>query len=316
MTIRRDILLPVGRLVAGDLYTGSDKDADGKPRIIKTGPNAGQPTIQFFIAVALPKTPGVAHWAHEAWGRQFWEVGNLAFPKIAEGPQFAFKVVDGDSTVPNKKGIAPNTREGYPGHWVVSCTSSYPPKVVNADGSQYILEKDAVKRGYYVQVLVTVDGNGSSQNPGIYVNPNIVSFQGYGPEIHTGVDPTSVGFGKGPRPAGLSAVPIGGTPGAPAPSAPPAPAATSGYAAPLPPVPGVPGAPAAGNGPVPAPTGVVPAPGFLSPPAAPAAPPPPMPAPTPPARQMTAKAGGYTYEAMLAAGWNDAALIANGMMTG
>jgi hypothetical protein len=38
-------------------------------------------------------------------------------------------------------------------------------------------------------------------------------------------------------------------------------------------------------------------------------------APMPVARQMTAKANGFTYEQLIAAGWNDANLIAQGLMT-
>ena len=114
----RQVVFPVSRYLMGSFYKASDKDADGKPRIVKTGQNAGQPTQQFFFAFGVPKTPGKAHWAHEAWGAEIWAVGNTCFPKIAENPSFAWKIVDGDSAVPNKKGIASNMREGYPGHWV------------------------------------------------------------------------------------------------------------------------------------------------------------------------------------------------------
>lgn len=296
--LRTQILLPTGRIVMGDLYKASDKDADGKPRMVKTGVNAGQLTQQFFAAVAIKKTVAEgAHWAGEPWAAEFWRVGNAAFPKIAEGPAFSWKIVDGSSGVPNKKGIAPNTREGYPGNWVVSISSSYAPKIVNEDGSAYLLDPGMVKCGDYVQALVSVDGNASTQNPGIYVNHELYSFQGIGERIVTGVDPTTVGFGKGPKPAGVLPVPAGQM------KAPPAsPPAAQGAP---PPVPGAPPAPTAS---IP----LAPAPGFLAPPPAPPAPP----APPVAGKTLTAKAGAHTYAALIGAGWTDATLVANGMMVG
>lgn len=302
--LAQDIKFPVGRILMGNLYKASDKDADGKPRIVKQGANAGQATQQYFFAVGYPKTPGAAHWAYEPWGAIIWAVGNGAFPKIAENPSFSWKIVDGDSTVPNKKGIAPVTREGYPGHWVVSFASSYAPKVVNADGSAYLLEPNTVMPGDFVEVHATIDGNASTQNPGVYINYNVVSFQGHSVlgRIHTtGVDPTTVGFGQGPKPAGYSAVPIGAIPGAA-----PKPAAA--------PPPTLPGPKAAVPPPTAAAVPVVPSASFLG---APAAVPPPgaaMPPPVAaPIRTMSAKAQGNSYEQLKAQGWTDALLTEHGM---
>jgi hypothetical protein len=309
----RDIGFPISRFLAGSLYKASDKDADGKPRIVKTGQNAGQPTQQFWFAFGVPKTLGAVHWAQESWGNDIWAVGNTCFPKIAEGDQFAWKITDGDSAKPNKKGVAPNTREGYPGHWVVSCSSTYAPKVVNADGSAYILEVDAVMPGDFIEVNATVDGNMSTQNPGVYINHNAVSFQGYCAlgRIHSGVDPASLGFGKGPKPAGIVSTPVGA---APAPVATPAaPSAPGKFYAPVAAPPALPGAPVAVPAPVAAPTPVVPAPSFLQPP--PAIPAPVAAMPPPPARQMTPKAQGNTYEGLLAQGWTEALLLQHGMVT-
>jgi hypothetical protein len=297
--LKKDVQFPIGRILMGSLYKANDKDADGKPRIVKTGANAGQATQQFFFAVGIPKTK--AHWAHESWGGEIWAIGNAAFPSIAQNPAFAWKIVDGDSQIPNKKGVKPADREGYPGNWVVSFASSFAPKVVNSDGSQYLLEPDYVNPGDFVEVHATVDGNGSTQNPGVYINHNIVSFQGYGQRIVTsGVDPTTLGFGKGPKPAGMSAVPLHSAAPAPAPlpAVAPLPAA--------PPPPALPGAPV----PVPAaPLALAPVPSILTPPA-------PLPPPVTPARQMTAKAQGHTYESLIAQGWTDATLVSNGLMVG
>lgn len=288
--LRTQVLLPTGRQVMGDLYKASDKDADGKPRIVKSGPNAGNPTQQYFIAVAIKKTvaPG-AHWAGEPWAGEIWRVGNAAFPKIAEGPLFSWKVVDGDSAVPNKKGIAPNTREGYPGHWVISIAGSYAPKVVNEDGSAYLLDSGAVKCGDYVQALISVDGNQSTQNPGVYINFELVSFQGHGDRITNGPDPSEVGFGKGPKPAGVLAAPPGmkAPPAAPGASAPPPPPIPGSAATPAPSIP------------------LAPSPGFLAP-----LPPPPGP---PAVKMMKAPDGSaHKHADLVGAGWTDALLTQHG----
>ena len=311
---------PTGRQVWGDLYKPQDKDADGKPLLIKNGPQAGQARVSYSFGIAIAKAPGQQHWAQRPagwpanepyWGETIWAVGHASSPQAAQSPAFAWKVTDGDSQVPNKKGKKPCDREGYPGHWVLSLGSSFAPRIYNRDGSQAILEPNAVKCGYYIQVAGTVVGNDSSQNPGVYLNHSLVALQGYGPEIMTGPDPASVGFGRGVAPAGMMAQPAGGlTPPPATPGAPPAPAAS--YA---PPVPGV-------NA-MPAPTMVTPAPSFLAPPGAPAPvmaspPPPPMAAPAPPAApvqpQLTAKAAGATYAQMIAAGWNDGTLRQHGYM--
>jgi hypothetical protein len=164
-----------------------------------------------------------------------------------------------------------------------------------------LLEKDAVRPGYYVQVLAECAGNGSTQQPGVFLNHRIVALQGYGPIIQSGPDASQAGFGKAPLPAGASPVPIGGMSGSAPPPAPAAPAAPS-----LPPTP-VPAAPAT---PTPA---ITPHPGFLT--AAPPPPPAPAPAaPLAPAHVMTPKAQGATYEAMIAAGWTDVLLVQHGMM--
>lgn len=303
-TNKRDVIFPAGRIVMGSLYKSSDKDADGKPRIVKSGPNQGQATQQFFFAVAYPKTQ--AHWAHEIWGKDIWEVGNAAFPGIAANPAFAWKIVDGDSVIPNKKGIAPATREGYKGHWVVSFSSTFAPKVVKTDGSGYLLEVDAVLAGDFVQVSANVDGNGSTQNPGVYINHGAVRFLGYSAEgrITQGADPLQTQWGIVAMPVGMVSTPPAGIAAPPAAAA-PAPAALP-PAAPI----GLPGfAPAA------APLPLAPSPGFMAPPPAAMPPPVAMPPPAAPVRAMTAKAAGNTYEGLIAQGWSDALLVQHGMMT-
>jgi hypothetical protein len=351
MAQKVNITSPVGRIVMGSLYDPSTTDAEGKPLVVKTGPNAGQPRVNYFFALAIPK--GVEpHWAHTPWGQQIWNVGNQAFPNAAQSPAFAWKIEDGDSQIPNKKGRKPCDNEGWRGHWILKFSGGFAPKVYQQEGAGYVqvMQKDFCKPGYFVEVAFSVEGNGSQSQPGVYLNHSMVCFRAYGQEITFGPDVASAGFGAAPLPAGASMTPPAGAipmpqapaaapalPGAPAGYAPPpvpgmmpqAPAAAPVAYAPPPGVPQVPGvAPAplapAGFAPTPsvpvpgapAPIPVTPNPGFVQvpPPAAAPAPMAPPPAPVAPVRQMTAAAQGVTYDAYVAAGWSDAQLVQNGLM--
>lgn len=316
---RQDILFPVGRMVAGSCYKPRDKDAEGKPLVVKNGPDAGKPRVDFFIAVAIPKTPGHTHWSQTPWGQTILAAGAAAFPQQYQSPKFAWKIEDGDSQVPNTRGRKPCDNEGWPGHWVVKLSGGYAPKVCTADGSQPILEEDAVKAGYYVQVFGNVSGNGSVQQPGVYLNHSAVALAGYGPEIRQGLDTTSVGFG-GALPPGASATPIGAM-------VPPA-AVAPAVGAPALQMPGI-VPPAAAV--TPPPLLVQPNPGILAFPGAsgaaaggapaPLLAPPPLP-PVPvvqaavAAPQLTPQgvAAGGSYERFISGGWTDAQMRAAGYL--
>jgi hypothetical protein len=299
-------LTPLGRLVGGSVSKMQDKDSDGKPYVIKTGPKAGQPSPKAYVALAIPKG-AEAHWAATEWGAKVWQVGHTAFPGIAQNPTFAWKIEDGDSTIPNTKGKKPSDRIGYKGNWIMHLSTSIPIKACNANGDTQI-DPTTIKTGYFVQVAVMCQGNSSSQKPGVYLNPVAVALSYVGEEISQGLDTATVGFGGQAMPAGASALPNVLT-GAGTPPAVP----TTGIAFPTagatvaPPVPGVHTPPAVPG--VPAPNAAIlapPVPGVV------AAPPAPPAAPVGP--QMTAKAAGQTYAAFIAAGWNDQALRANGYM--
>ncbi len=334
MAQKVNITSPVGRIVMGSLYDPSTTDAEGKPLVVKTGPNAGQPRVNYFFALAIPKGTE-PHWAHTAWGQQIWTVGNQAHPNAAQSPAFAWKIEDGDSQIPNKKGRKPCDNEGWRGHWILKFSGGFAPKVYQQEGDGYVqvMQKDFCKPGYFVEVAFSVDGNGSQSQPGVYINHSMVCFRAYGPEITFGPDVASAGFGQSALPAGASMTPPAGAipmPQAPA-AAPSLPGAPAGYMPPpvpgaapgIPQAPGIAPAPLAPAGSVPmpsapvpgapAPIPVMPNTGFVQvpPPAAPMAPPP---APAAPVRQMTAAANGVTYEAYVAAGWSDAQLVQNGLM--
>ena len=220
----KEILFPIGRLVGGSLYKGETKDSDGKPLTFADG----SPRTQFSFAVAYPKG-AETHWNQTEWGRLIWAEGAEAAPNIHQTPSFAWKVKDGDSTIPNKKGNKPCDQEGFRGHWVVWYSGSYAPKIFNRDGTQPIIEADAVKPGYYVQVFGSVAYNKRNDSPGVYMNFNLVAFSAYGQEIEltSTPDASAVGFGGGALPAGATAAPVGGMNQPPVTQTAPPPAATS-----------------------------------------------------------------------------------------
>lgn len=330
--------LAVGRIVQGDPWEAQEKDAEGNLRVVKTGPNAGQPNPQYFIAVAFPKmlpnpTTGVMEpnpdfaqfygvldrMARTSWPQYFPNGGACTLR------DFAWKVKDGDSTEVDKKGRRNCDKEGFAGNWIVSFASSYAPKIMQNRGGAFVqvteAEKHLLKRGYWVRVAGNTSSNESTQTPGLYVNFDLVEIIAPGEEIVSGMDPNEAFAQPARLPPGVTAVPAGGAP-APLPDA--AAPASPGAASPAPASPAPAPAPAAAPAPAPAPAAApAPAP-------APAAAPAPAPAPAPaaapappaaaphagfiPAPVMTEAAGGVTYEQYKAAGWTDDQLIQGGLM--
>lgn len=214
------ILTPVGRLVQGSCFTGYDKDMEGKPLTIKTGANAGQPRVQYFMALAIEKTnPDITNVL-----TKIAEVARQAFPTLhdAQGnctkADFAWKITDGDQH-PDK--------EGFAGCWVFKLSGGFAPKVRGNDPSILLTEEGSIKRGDYIRAYININGNGSTIRPGVFLNPVGVQFVAYGEEIIT-VDDGKDAFGAAPIsgiPAGASAVP---TAPASSPFAPPATAGVQG----------------------------------------------------------------------------------------
>jgi len=272
---------PVGRMVQGDAFKPSEKDQNGAPRLIKTGPNTGQPNPQFFVAVAYLKTQATMDAeiaSNSPIGQHLAEIKAEAFrafphlfPQGAAGPcqhpQFSFKVRDGDGVDTAGKKWA--DREGYAGHWIVSYTrgaSIGAPGVYREASPGTFVETKECKTGWFVQVSGNVTGNNNAQRPGVYVNLNMICVRAEGPEIILTSGPSAAeAFG------GVTALPPGAAPlSAPAP--------------------------------------VLPPPAPVAPPPAPVAPPP------APARKMLPAANGISYAEYIAAGWTDDLLIQNGMM--
>lgn len=284
---------PVGRIVQGELWKPQPvTDQKNQPKLGADG----KQLVDYFFALAIPKNPGETHWANTAWGRQIWEEGHRAHPNFAPHPTFSWKIEDGDSVVPNKKGKKNCDREGFPGNWILKFRSGYPIPTYNANGSAP-MPPEAFETGHYAQVNLSCKGN-TGETPGVYLNPQMVALSGYGERIINTPDASEAGFGAAPLPAGASPAPLSVTLSTPGASAPPAaPSLPVPAPQPMPPVAAAPAAPS----PIP----VVPNTTIL------AGPPP---APAAPAYQMTAAAGGFTREQYHAQGWTDEALRAKGMM--
>lgn len=348
---RVNITSPVGRFVMGSLYKPRITDYDGKPLVFKTGQNAGQPRVDYYIALAIPKQ-GEGHWGYTVWGAQIWQTGCAKFPVASQRTDFAWKIEDGDSTAPNRKNRRPCDNDGWRGHWIIKLSGAFAPKIYKIEGGAHlqVTDVDFIKPGYWMQVAFNVDGNGNEKNPGVYLNHSMVCFSGFGQEISFGPNVEEAGFGAAPLPAGVSAVPLGTAmpiPGAP-PTAPGYPVTYNQPPATLPPAPVYPNprflqvppgnqapppaGPLPGAYPPPPALQAAPAPpdGAYAPGASPAYAPqyaaapvtiqypsnvPPAPPMAPaPSYRMTEKAAGATREAFHAANWTDAQLIQQGFM--
>jgi hypothetical protein len=303
---------PVGRLVQGDCFEAQTKDQQGNPRVVKQGPNVGQPNPTYFIAVAFPKldAAGQPNAEFSAFYGLLDRVARAEWPALfpnggaCVNPKFSWKYIDGDGVDTNGK---PNSeKEGFAGHWVVRFASSYAPKVMRPNNGSWesITDKNAVKRGYFVRVAGSISGNDNTQNPGLYVNLDMIELAGYGPEIMGGMDAATAFGAPAALPPGASATPILPA-GIAAPVVAPAPVVAAPLVAPAPVV----------AAPVVAAPLVAPVPVVASP-VPPVVPPSPsaLPATISPSRVMTAAAAGQTYEAYIAAGWTDDQLVAHGYM--
>lgn len=318
-----------GRAVQGDPYQMNQRKDD------KTGALRfkadGSPMMSAYIAIAVPKNDptlpallaSLDQEKQTGWPRGEWQ-----------HPQFATKIEDGDSRVPNKKGKINADREGFPGCTIFKFSNGYAPKVIYWDAALGWVESikgqkgPQVKIGDYVTVIFDIESNGSAQSPGMYMNHKTIAFEAEGAAIAQDVDYTGMLGTRGPDGA-VASPPQGGAAHvgtAPPPVAGPPP---SQIAAPI-------------SGPVmlPAAKGVTyesyKASGWsdqqliengmmAAPVAAPAgggAPPPPYdgfiaaPAAPPPAPQhiMLPKAAGVTYDAYKASGWSDEQLVSGGYM--
>lgn len=191
------VIFPTARLVQGSVLTGNDKDQKGNLLTWKSGKNKGEQRYEFIISIAIEKQ-GEDSWRDTEWGAQLYQVACDQAPDFIDRDDFAYKIVDGDSTKKMSNNKRPCDITGFPGHWIVRMKGNYAPKQGKFDDSGNVVEvaeKDFIKRGYYVQVGAEVSFNGDDQKPGIYINQTAVVFVAYG-EVIMGAqrDMNTMGF--------------------------------------------------------------------------------------------------------------------------
>jgi hypothetical protein len=308
-----------GRFVEGGLTMIPQKDMKGNPKLTAEG----KPVMGQFIGIAIPKkvqvngqlidNPKVAEYY-----AQFDAEARLHFPHLYQNangtnshPRFAMKWQDGDGIDGNGKSVA--NKPGFAGHWIIKCATQLRAAncyVRNSSGGldQLVEPEKVIKKGFYVAVAITLDGNGVKADdgqavPGLYVTPEQILFVAPGEEIFSGIDPNEAfaGVSAQPAPAGTGAV--GGL------SPPPQPGAATG----APPLPG--NAPQPGAAAYPSPGAASPASGSPPMPGGALAGPPRPPAPAAgPVYIMQPSAQGASREDLHKLGWTDEQLVANGHM--
>lgn len=246
---------PVGRIVQGNLAKPNTKDINGQPLVWKSGDSAGQPRVEYFIGLAIPKNdPGIT-----ALFDTMGAAAAAGFPGgQANTAGFAWKYFDGDSL--DKNGTPFSARPGMAGCYIFKLSTSYAPKAyLNQNGAWVEVGLDQIKTGDYVAADISIDANGNLQNPGVYLNLNMIQWVGVGEAIVSGPN-VEERFGNAAAavPAGATAPTIH-TGGAPTPGAGPAASAPAPVAQAAP---AAVGAPPGSNpaAPAPAPAGVTPAP--------------------------------------------------------
>ena len=203
---------PVARLIHGHPMKQNTRtdDVTRQPMIGKDG----QPVKEVYIGIGIPKGQE-ADWKETDWGKQIMmaalDAENGYDSATTRRPDFSFKVVNGDSDIPNKNGIAPNTDPHKRGHWVLNLTTRIPYPCYHVgkyNPLDAIQDANAIKLGDYVRVNIVAKGNKPAKSPGVYLNPNLLELSRPGEAI--------VREGSGPDAASV----FGGAPSAPAPVAP------------------------------------------------------------------------------------------------
>lgn len=279
-----EITTVVGRLIAGHpMVSKPKKDNQNQQKYDKNG----DPMVSFYCGFAIKK--GVeTDWKQTDWGQIIQQEALSGFPAGEyKHPSFAWKIDDGDSNIPNKKGKIPCQREGWPGHWVLHLNNGYPYSCYH-DGKfnlfESIQDKNEIKTGDYCQFVIFTQPNninGKVETDGMYLNPTLFNLVRAGQLIVSANEPdASEKFG-----AGGAALPTGAVVDPNVQAVTQIPSTTVVL-------------PQGGRQQQP---GVEPAPDFLD------APPPPLDdTPGPPATFYVYNGKQYTREQLIAGGWPDA----------
>ena len=210
---------PVGRIVWGNPTKPVQRKDEHNQLKVKSD---GTPDIIYSFGLAISK----AEFQALVWPKMAAEAMAI-YPNGAPS-DFAYKYIDGDG--PDKKGQSYARREGYAGSYILSIESIFPIRIVESINGVFSDRKDPIKTGDYVRACVDIKGHGTKpgvrmSKAGLYVNPIMVQFVGYGQEIVRGPSAEDA-FGTAPvaLPFGASSVPTVAPSGMPGPLDAPAPA--------------------------------------------------------------------------------------------
>lgn len=195
-----DVLLS-GRVVCGHPLRRSPIKKDNQPVIDQL---TGQPKTETYFAVAVPKA-GEQHWNQTEWGQKIYAQALADWPNGEhQRPTFAWKIEDGDSTIPNTANKKPCDREGWPGNWILHLKTTFHVEcynVGNYDPLHQITNEQEIKCGDYCRVFITVRGNRSTQTQGMYLNPSKFELSRAGEPIVSQSGPSASDvFGGGASP--------------------------------------------------------------------------------------------------------------------
>lgn len=159
-----------GRIVGGSLSKPQTTDYDG---------NSQSPRWTVMLAIPKAEAQPLINQIKAAA-----TAGFAATPALLSRADFAWKWIDGDSTAVNKKNVAYNSKEGYPGHFVFAFSTTFAFETVGQDLN--LLDPASVLTGHWVKVFGDMKANGKQDNPGIYLNLKAVQFVRTDNEIMTG----------------------------------------------------------------------------------------------------------------------------------
>ena len=119
---------PVMRMVQGSVDEAQTKDQQGNPRVIKSGPNAGQPNPQYFLGGAVAKND-------PAWPA-FWEL--LCRQAFADFPNLFPHGIDAIIQAGGPQVWFTQPPQGHAQPWVMHPLFSF--KVADGDGLDLLRE--------------------------------------------------------------------------------------------------------------------------------------------------------------------------------
>lgn len=220
-----------GRLVwlTGKTPFIGETKKDQQTKQVITGKD-GNPVVEYGFGLAVPvpnpNAPGMTPELLARTTENFMTIWNAIqtearkiYPSGQFPPGFAWKYKDGltGSQSPlaiDQKGVPYSQRKGYEGCYVFACTTRIPINWFRNEQGQVNMTNEGIKCGDYVQVQLSVKSHSANGNfkPGMYLNPNMVLFLGFGEEIVNMPSGEQIfGSAMPVMPFGASATPIGVT---------------------------------------------------------------------------------------------------------